>query len=207
MDYLRDYRYCLIYNANGKKMFKHEHIIWCSNYFIKKLRASEHWYIDGTWIYPKSFKQLIGILYIDNKTSKRYPALFALINNKFTEGYLELFKQIKSLVTLENSKELNLTPYTIDFELGLISALNNIFPKIRCIGCYYHYCMNIFKHAKRYKLNNNESKKINEILNEKQTPFKKNDKINSLDNIILKYNNEIYQEFFDYIINQWNNII
>jgi len=146
--YLRDYRYCIIYKNNGKKIFKHEHIIWCSNYFIKKLRDSEHWYIDGTCIYPKPFKQLICILYIDNKIYKRYPALYSLINNKYSEGYLELFKQIKSIITLENSKELKLSSYTIDFELGLKNALEVIFPNIRPVRCYYHYFMNIFKNAK-----------------------------------------------------------
>jgi len=34
-EYLRDYTYTLSYNKNGKKLIKHEHIIFCSNYFIK----------------------------------------------------------------------------------------------------------------------------------------------------------------------------
>ena len=41
--------------------------------FYKKLRESEYFYIDGTFVYPKGFKQLITILYYDNKSGRRYP--------------------------------------------------------------------------------------------------------------------------------------
>ena len=85
-EYLREYKYSLLYNNSGKKIFPHEHIIYFSNYFIKKLRSANHWYIDGTWIYPRGFKQLIIILYYDEIGKKRFPGLYALINNKTLEG-------------------------------------------------------------------------------------------------------------------------
>ena len=65
--YLRDYTLKNIYTQSGKKYIYHEHIIYISYYFIKKLRDSDHFYIDGTFIYPSGFKQLIVILYYDNK--------------------------------------------------------------------------------------------------------------------------------------------
>ena len=40
--YLRDYTLKNIYTQSGKKSIYHEHIIYISNYFIKKLRDSEH---------------------------------------------------------------------------------------------------------------------------------------------------------------------
>ena len=64
-EYLMEYKYTLLYNNSGKKLFSHEYIIYCSNYFIKKLRNVKHWYIDGIWIYPKGFKPLIIILYYE----------------------------------------------------------------------------------------------------------------------------------------------
>lgn len=36
-EFLRDYTYTLIYNTNGKSQFIHEHIIYISNFFIKKI--------------------------------------------------------------------------------------------------------------------------------------------------------------------------
>ena len=44
-NFLKDYIYTYIYNKSGKTNFIHEHIIYISDYFIKKLRVSLHWYM------------------------------------------------------------------------------------------------------------------------------------------------------------------
>ena len=80
--YLKDYNYNLIYNQNGKQQFIHEHMIFISNFFIRKLNQTNHWFIDRTFVYPSDFSQLIVILYRDINNWKNYPGLFALINNK-----------------------------------------------------------------------------------------------------------------------------
>ena len=84
----------MIYNRKNKLMFPNEHIIYISDYFIKKLYSSSHWYIDGTFIYQNGFRQLIVILYYDEILQKRFPGLFTLIKNKKENGYLYLFKKI-----------------------------------------------------------------------------------------------------------------
>ena len=101
--FLRDYTYTNLYNKSGKTLFLHEHMIFISNYFIKKLNAAEHIYIDGTFIFPPGFKQFIVILYRDETSGKRYPGLYALINNKKFEGYKLLFEKIKYILTIENT--------------------------------------------------------------------------------------------------------
>ena len=73
--FLRDYTYSNLYNKSGKTLFLHEHMIFISNYFIKQLNASEHIYIDRTFIFPPRFKQLIVILYRDETSGIRYPGL------------------------------------------------------------------------------------------------------------------------------------
>ena len=95
--FLRDYSMTMIYNRNNKSMFPHEHTIYISDYFIKKLYSSSHWYIDGTFIYPNSFRQLIVILYYDYILQKKFPVLFALINIKKENGYLYLFIKIADI--------------------------------------------------------------------------------------------------------------
>ena len=115
-------------------------MIFISNYFIKKLCCARHIYIDGTFLYPKDFSQLIVILYRDEETGKRYPGLFALINNKKQEGYAFLFSRIKFILTIENTEDLAFESYTIDFEKALINASSQSFNNKRKIGCYYHYC-------------------------------------------------------------------
>ena len=141
--YLRDYSYTLIYNSNGKSQFIHEHMIFISNFFIRKLQSSTHWYVDGTFVYPNEFSQLIVILYRDDILEKRFPGLYALINNKKYEGYKFMFEKIKNIISLEGSVELKLESYTLDFEIALQKTFLEIFPKIRCIGCFYHYCRNL----------------------------------------------------------------
>ena len=106
--YLRDYCFKSVYNKGGKNIFYHEHIIYISNYFIRKIRESHHFYIDGTFVYPKVFSQLIVILYYDSSVKKRFPGIFALINNKKEKGYIELFKSIRNIITLEGNKNLKL---------------------------------------------------------------------------------------------------
>ena len=68
-----------------------------------------------------------------------------MINNKTLEGYLELFKKIKAIITIENTKKLELESYSTDFEIALINALGIIFKEVKQIGCYFHYCKNIRK--------------------------------------------------------------
>ena len=68
-------------------------------------------YSDGTWIFPHGYKYLIIILYQDKTSLKRYPGLFALINNKKKKGYDLLFNIIKNIIILENSKDLFIKSY------------------------------------------------------------------------------------------------
>ena len=63
-------------------------------------------YIDETFLYPPGFDQLIVILYRDESSGVRYPGLFALINNKKYERYMNLFEKIKFLISLENTIDL-----------------------------------------------------------------------------------------------------
>ena len=149
--FLRDYSLNTIYSKSGQNLIYHEHIIFISNYFIRKLRESEHFYIDGTFVYPAGFKQLIIILYYEKKSCKRYPGLFALINNKSQNGYIKLFQSIKNIISIDKTKDLNLKSITTDFELGLINALEEVFPGFRKVGCFYHFVKAIKEKSKKLK--------------------------------------------------------
>ena len=98
-----------------------------------------HFYIDGTYIYPKGFKQLIVILYYDAELDERFPRLFALINNKKENGYFQFFQNIYDIISINNSKNIYLKSYTFDFENGIINACKSIFKNIKCVWYYYHY--------------------------------------------------------------------
>ena len=55
-------------------------------------------------------------------------------------------------MTIENTEQLNIISYSIDFEAALIKATKEVFQNIRQIGCFYHYCRNIREMAIQKKL-------------------------------------------------------
>ena len=59
--FLRDYSITMAYNKSNKSIFQHELAIYISDYFIKKLNTSKHFYIDGTFVFPKGYKQLTNL--------------------------------------------------------------------------------------------------------------------------------------------------
>ena len=206
--FLRDYSYVYIYDNKGTAQFLHEHMIFVSNFFIRKLRNTNHIYIDGTFMYPKGFSQLIVILYIDEESGKRYPGLFALINNKKQEGYKYLFKKILDILTLENTSNKKILSYTIDFEKGLINATRYIFGEIRQIGCYYHYCRNIREEIrdlgllKIEDLMDNTKSLLEDLYILPFTYYKDESIFNKIKEKYLKISKE-YIDFLNYYNTQW----
>ena len=116
------------------------------------MRNSSHWYIDGTFVYPKGFKHLIVILYYDYELKKRFPGLFALTNNKKENGYDLLFNKIYDIITLNKTKNLALQSFTVDFESGLINAVKRVFNNCKSVGCYYHYWRAVKENAREMNI-------------------------------------------------------
>ena len=74
--FLRDYTYTYYYDDKGKKLKNHEHFIFISNFQITKILTSKHLYIDGTFLKPKGFTELIIILYHDDEFNVRARGCF-----------------------------------------------------------------------------------------------------------------------------------
>ena len=74
--FLRDYNNTYLYKANGKGLYHHEHAIFSSPFQINKMAVSPHLYIDGTFIMPNEFAQLLVILYYDKEINKKCPGAF-----------------------------------------------------------------------------------------------------------------------------------
>ena len=209
--FLKEYRNLYLYKSNGKKQFNHEHFIFCPDFFINELNKSEHWYINATFIYPFGFKELIVILYIDKDTNKRFPGMFILTNNKHFEGYNLIFGSVKRILTIENSKKLNLKTYCTDYEKSLIKACSLNFKEARGVGCYYHFCENIYNNAKKFGIVAKNNGLDYEFLNlYYKLPFNISNDKNILDYIKNKYTNikpknisEKYLTFINYFENQW----
>lgn len=85
--YLREVLYTYIYLKSLNTPILHHHIIWVSPFFIKQLQNELHFYIDGTFVHPVEFKELLIILFYDITTASRYPGSYILLNSKNTQGY------------------------------------------------------------------------------------------------------------------------
>lgn len=71
-------------------------------------------YIDETFLFPPGFNQVIVILYLDDDTKKKFTGMFILSNNRRYEGYLKIFKSLRNIITIKNSKKLKLKTYSTD---------------------------------------------------------------------------------------------
>ena len=107
---------------NNKYVF----LVFFSDYDIRRLIASEHVLIDGTFSFPKGFSQTIIIMYLDTIVSKMIPGVFAVTNNKCYEVYKCIFTDLLSKITMytksDNSK-LKLINFTSGFEKALYTLL------------------------------------------------------------------------------------
>ena len=130
-----------------------KYIIWASPAQLLRLRSSEHWYIDGTFrICPDSFTQLLIIMCRDPVTNTPSPDCYILVNSKTTNSYTKVFRGLEALLTCYNKVELKLKSATADFEQGLHLGLLNVFPKIRLIGCLFHFKQALHRRAAKLGL-------------------------------------------------------
>ena len=137
--FLKDVANSYIYNAKGDGMFWHRHILWASNFHIKRMRLSHHFYLDGTFLSTKEFYQILILMYYDENSCKKVPGSYILINNKLFKGYTIALNAFKRILTGEDKIPINLYSITTDFEVSLIEAVQNVFPKSRIVGCMFHY--------------------------------------------------------------------
>ena len=118
--------------------------------------------------------------------------------------YLELFTSIYKIITLENTKELNLKSFTTDFENGLINALKTIFPNDISVGCFYHYTRALAEKIKKMNFYNKKHKLVSrKLLNDLyKLPYIYAYNKNCIEEIFSKYPNKyiefrnIFENFF-----------
>ena len=188
----------------------HIGIIYASNKNINRLAAAEHWYIDGTFIHPPNFRQILLIMYLDIITNKRIPAFFCILNSKAEILYYKVLLSVKNIISSFNNIPIKLKSVTLDFELELNKTFENVFANIKIIGCLYHYKQIILRKLKKYGLYNKNFKHLsNDILNKSgKLPFIIHNKPNAFNEFLdFLSNNENYNIFKKYFERKWKNRI
>ncbi|KAF0764739.1 MULE domain-containing protein, partial [Aphis craccivora] len=114
----------------------------------------------GVWIehFLLVLKSFIKYLYIIHACIKNtlIPCVYALLQRKNKEIYVELLSKLKSMLF-----ELKLKTISIDFEQLMIQAIELVFVDINIQCCYYHLSQSIWRKVqnigltKKYKENEN----------------------------------------------------
>ena len=112
-------------------------LVFATDAAIERLCSSETIFIDGTfYTCPRLFYQLFSIH--AEAYGKMFPLLFAFLPDKSQETYKRFFPIIK-----DRSQALGIefSPTTIqtDFELAIMGAVRDEFPRSRLAGCMFHY--------------------------------------------------------------------
>ena len=146
--FMKNQVYKILYDDKNDKNIKHMYINYISDFFINILRNINHIYVDGTFICPNNFAQMLIVLGYDPIVEKKYPLSFILINNKNQLGYECTLKNFKDIITLGNKSKINIISYTTDFENALINAMKKNFSSCRGIGCLFHYSQALMRNIK-----------------------------------------------------------
>ena len=147
----RSYEVKLIANENNERL-EHKHIIFFIDYHFKRIFSSNHILIDCTYIFPVGYAQTMIIMYYDTIIYRFIPGIFVLINNKTSNGYQHIFRDIIEIIQSyekEIKTKLNWASITTDFENGLIKAIDleiiNKYDNITHYRCFFHYLKNIIR--------------------------------------------------------------
>ena len=121
-------------------------LIFCSNTQKDLLKSSDYWLADGTFsvVEKTMFYQLFIITGV-TQTGVTVPCLFALLPNKESTSYQEIFQFLK-----DNGIDAPPNLKT-DFEKAIIKAFLNVYPGATVRGCDVHY-----KRAIRTKLSSTD---------------------------------------------------
>ena len=152
-----------IIDIKRQKIIENKSFIFFRDFNIKRIIASEHLLIDGTFIYQKNYMQTIIIMYYDIIIEKMISGIFILINNKTEEKYKDSITYIKEYIKKllnDNLIKLKFKTFTTVFEIALFKAFNEVFNEeknIKHIGGYFHYLRNIRKYLEKNGLTSNKN--------------------------------------------------
>jgi len=101
------------FNNNKPKLFRLIYIIWGPPFHLNRMRYSSHFYLYFTFIRPYPMIQTLVILYIDLYTGIKAPDIFVTLNTKNQFSYEIIFKEIRDILTNNNTFPIVLQTYTI----------------------------------------------------------------------------------------------
>jgi hypothetical protein len=139
---------------NGDLNGKDERIlIWGSEESISVLRQNGQIFIDGTFcIVPRDFYQCVVIMAFDPTVALYVPCIWSLLSGKSELQYCTFLHEVVVLLDYRWSPKV----CVVDFERGLIGAVNYEFTKTKIVGCFFHFKQALYRKMKKMKLPEDE---------------------------------------------------
>ncbi|CAK9291551.1 unnamed protein product [Gordionus sp. m RMFG-2023] len=181
----------LISNKNN------ELLLFSTHELLECLCNADQIFMDGTFFScPLLFKQLYTIHIMINHTI--IPCAYILLPNKKKETYLKMLDLLKNYC-LSIGFLFSPPKSLIDFEMGVLRALEEMFPTISVKGCYFHYCQCILRRIQ----GNGLYRRLMAIpfLTEMDIPLV----LSELNSEVEAFNLDPIRDLFTYFKNTWIN--
>lgn len=125
-------------------------IIFSCNTNLKLLSEIDSIYMDGTFKFcPRFFTQMFTIHILKN--GHYIPIIFCLLLNKSYETYVYTFNKINNLL---NELSIQFSPkwVTIDFEMAIHKAVEDVWPNTEIVGCRFHLTQAWWRNVQKFGL-------------------------------------------------------
>lgn len=129
---------CYVGAVNGQLMF--------ANFtLINALPGLVELFIDGTFgITPFKARQLLVVM--AELQGRPRPIFYVVMNSQTTGDYEDILKFFGNVILGSQRAVLSVSS---DFELAIRAAVGNVWPLAEVIGCNFHHCQAVERHAKQ----------------------------------------------------------
>lgn len=136
---------------------------------IARGRESYYYFIDGIFHRPKTYSQLLIILFKEIIIKEKIPLFFILISNRREELYKRIFNSVIGILTQYYILDLPVISITTIQDYRLLKQLNQLSIGVQRIGWFYHLKDNFEKYANSIGLLNKNHqyvkiKETNEVI-------------------------------------------
>lgn len=128
-----------VFQISGRR-----HLIFASDRQLEVLGKSKTWYIDGTFkLCRHPFSQLLTVnAFVTNDDHvKQVPLVFIIMSGRKKRDYKAVLQALLSILP----NQPRVTTVTLDFEKAIWSAIRQVLPNAKLMGCSFHWTQALWR--------------------------------------------------------------
>ena len=128
-----------VFQISGRR-----HLIFASDRQLEVLGKSKTWYIDGTFkLCRHPFSQLLTVnAFVTNDDHvKQVPLVFIIMSGRKKRDYKAVLQALLSILP----NQPRVTTETLDFEKAIWSAIRQVLPNEKLMGCSFHWTQALWR--------------------------------------------------------------